>query len=201
MCSGGSNSKQEQQAADQTRQQELNLMQQQLQRQMDQVSQVNSVLDPIISNGGTTPSEESATRSQLMDSLPAQFRSAKGQINQDLVARGIVGGTNAGSGDIARNFGQLDAMEAGLQQRGMTDILLQKANLLRQALAAKMGVANLFGNNTSMFNTGGINALNSGVTAAKNADASAFNPWGAILGAGLSLGGKALGNELPGVFG
>lgn len=182
MCSGG-NSKQEMQSADAQRAQENALMQQQLQMQMDQISGVNSILDPIISAGGMLPSQQSALTSLALNAIPQQFNNIAGQINQNLVARGITGGSNAGSGDIARNFGQLGAMEAGLQQQSLSQIQLQKQQQLMQALGAKMGVANLFGSNTNMFNQGASSALNSGVTAANNADQAQTSFMGSLLGA------------------
>src|SRR5581483_8215116 len=182
MCSGG-NSKQEMQQADAQRAQENQLMQQQLQMQMDQIGGVNSILDPIISAGGMLPSQQSALTSLALNSIPQQFNNVAGQINQNLVARGITGGQNAGSGDIARNFGQLGAMEAGLQQQSLSQIQLQKQQQLMQALGAKMGVANLFGQNTGMFNQGANSALNSGVTAANNADQAMTSFMGSLMGA------------------
>lgn len=182
MCSGG-NSKQEMQSADAQRAQENQLMQQQLQMQMDQIAGVNSILDPIISAGGMLPSQQSALTSLALNNVPQQFNNVAGQINQNLVARGITGGSNAGSGDIARNFAQLGAMEAGLQQQSLSQIQLQKQQQLMQALGAKMGVANLFGQNTGMFNQGAQSALGSGVSAANNADQASTSMWGSILGA------------------
>lgn len=182
MCSGG-NSKAEMQQADSQRAQENTLMQQQLQMQMDQIAGVNSILDPIISAGGMLPSQQSALTSLALNNVPQQFNNVAGQINQNLVARGITGGSNAGSGDIARNFAQLGAMEAGLQQQSLSQIQLQKQQQLMQALGAKMGVANLFGQNTGMFNQGAQSALGSGVSAANNADQASTSMWGSILGA------------------
>jgi len=46
--------------------------------------------------------------SLVMNNIPAQFRGIQGNINNQLVARGITGGqSGAGSGDVARQFGQL----------------------------------------------------------------------------------------------
>ena len=183
MCSGGGNSKAEQQSADQQRAQENALMQQQLQMQMNQIASVNASLDPIIANGGMSQDQQAALTSLALNNIPQQFNNVAGQINQNLVARGITGGGMAGSGDIARNFGQLGAMEAGLQQQSLSNIQIQKQQQLMQALGAKMGVANLFGQNTGTFNSGAQQALGSGVTAAGNADTANASMWGSILGA------------------
>lgn len=198
MCSGGGNSKSEMDQANAVRQQELNTMQQQLAMQMNQINSVNSVLDPIIANGGMSPSQQAAMQSLVLNSLPQQMNNAVGQLNQNLVARGITGGTNAGGGLAAQGFGQLAAMEGALQQQGLSNIQVQKGQQLMQALGAKMGVANMFGNNVSGFNAGGLGALNSGVTAAHNADQAQSGLFGSLIGAGLGLGSKALGNWNPG---
>lgn len=182
ICKGG-NSKAEMNRAHTLQQQEMALMQQQLQNQMNQIGQVNAVVDPIIKNGGMTPEEETAMKSITMNTLPQTFNNAVGQINNQLVQRGITGGGMAGSGDIARNFGSLAAMEGQLQQQGLSDIQIQKANLLRQALGAKMGVAGMFGQNTGMFNQGSTNALNAGVNAANNADQAQSSFMGSLFGA------------------
>jgi hypothetical protein len=164
-------------------------MRQQLGLQMGQINQVNSVIDPMIAEGGMSPGEESALTSLAVNQLPQDFRQTEGMINQNLAARGISGGTGgAGSGDIGRQFGNLGAMEDYLKNTALTNVQLQKASQLRNLLGIKMGVANMFGQNTGMFNSGGLNALNSGVTAAHNADMASTGMWGALLGAGVNLG-------------
>lgn len=197
MCKGD-NSKAEQAAADAQRAQQNQLMQQQLQMQMQQLQGVNSVLDPIIQAGGMSPGQESALTSLAINQLPQDFRQTQGAINQSLVARGISGGAGgAGSGDIARNFGQLGAMEDYMKGTALSNIQVQKQQQLMQALGAKMGVAGMFGQNTGLFNQGMLGSLNSGVTAANNADQAATSWMGPVFGALGSLGGAAIG-KLPG---
>jgi hypothetical protein len=82
---------------------------------------------------------------QLTNGSPAQFGALQGQINNSLVARGITGGSNAGGGQIAQNYGQLGALEGQTQQAGLSAIQSQKYQQLMQAVGAKMGVAGLTG--------------------------------------------------------
>lgn len=188
----GDHSSQEQSNADQLRQQENNLMQQQLQMQMKQLSGVNAAVDPIIAQGGMSPQQQASETAQMMNNLPAQFQGIQGNINQQLVSRGMTGGGMAGSGDVARNFGSLGAMEAGLQQQGLMGIQQQKYQQLMQAIGAKMGVAGMFGNNVGGFNSGTMGAMNAGVTAANNADQAQTSWLGPMMGALGSLGGAAI---------
>jgi len=112
------------------------------------------------------------------------------------VARGITGGQNAGSGDIARNFGQLGAMQAALQQQGAIGTAetmnQQRLGLLQNDLGLKLGIANQYGGNIGTFNSGASNALNSGVTAANNVDQAATSWMGPVFGALGGLGGSLI---------
>lgn len=181
----GDHSAKEQSNADAIRQQQFDLMQKQL-------SGVNAVLDPLIASGGMTPQQQAAMTSIALNDIPQQFKGVQGNINEQLVARGITGGGMAGSGDIARNFGALGAMEAGLQQQSLSNIQMQKQQQLMQALGIKSGL-------TGMFNQGGLSALSSGVTAANNADQASASFWGPLLGAVGSIGGASIGKG--GIFG
>lgn len=194
----GGHSSDEQKAADALRQQELDLSKQQLGLQQQQISGVNSILDPLIAQGGMSKEQQAALTSQLMNNIPQQFRGIQGQISNQLAARGISGGQFAGSGDIARQFGGLGAMEAGLQQSGIENIQQQKAQQLFSALGAKMGVAGMYGQNTGLFNQGALGALGSGVTAANNADQAATSWMGPVFGALGSIGGGLAGGLASG---
>lgn len=192
----GGASKAEQAAADKMRESQTGLMQQALGMQNMQLGAVNKVLDPMIANGGLAPGVESAMTSQVMNNIPAQFRGVQGNINNQLVARGITGGqAGAGGGDVARQFGQLGAMQAALQQQGLTDIQLQKQGALMGDLGLKMGIGSQFGQNVSGFNQGALGSLGQGVTAANNADQASTGLWGSLIGAGASLGSGYLGRK------
>lgn len=189
-CKGGA-SKAEQANADALRAREADLMGQSLNAQLKQLDAVNSVVDPMIAQGGMSQEQQAAMTSLLMNQLPQTFNNIQGQINQNLVARGISGGpTGAGSGDIARNFGQLGAMEGQIQQQGLANIQLQKAQQLQNLLGLKLGIGSQYGQNTQLFNQGTLGALNAGVTAANNADQASTGLWGSIIGSAAGLGGK-----------
>jgi hypothetical protein len=175
----GDASKAEQGAADSLRQQELNLMQQQLQM-------VNPTIQSIIQNGGMLPQQQAAMTSLALNQLPADFNRAIGDVQNNLMARGITGGGMAGSGDVGRNFGSLYAFEDALKQNALSNIQLAKGQGLNQALGMGLGL-------TNMFNTGAGSALGHGVTAAGNVDQAQSAFWGSLIGAGASLGSAAMG--------
>jgi len=195
----GGHSFNEQQQADKLRQQELDLSKQQLGLQQQQIGGINAVLDPLIAQGGMSKDQQAALTSQLMNNIPQQFRGIQGQITNQLAARGISGGQFAGSGDIARQFGGLGAMEAGLQQSGLENIQNQKAQQLFQALGTKAGIAGLYGQNTSLFNQGAIGTLGASVGAANNADQAQTSWMGPVFGGLGAIGGGAFGKG--GIFG
>jgi len=188
----GGHSAAEQSNADSLRKEEFALMGKQLALQQGQFDAVNAAVNPIIAAGGMSPQQQASETAMFMNNLPAQFRGLEGNINQQLVARGMTGGGMAGSGDVARNFGSLGAMEAGLQQQGMLGIQQQKYQQLMQAVGAKMGVAGMFGNNVGGFNSGTVGSLNAGVNAAQNADASSVSWMGPLFGALGAVGGGGM---------
>lgn len=198
-CKGDS-SKAEQQRADNIQQQDLAIQQQQLNAQLAQLQGVNAAVDPIISSiiSGQTPTVlaplESSLTASYMNLLPATYRAGMAQINNNLVARGLTGGTNAGGGGVAGNFGALTAALAAQQQQGATDtaqaLNAQKLQLLGNSLNAKMGLASQYGQNVGTFGSGVTGALNAGVQAAGNADAAATSWMGPVFGA---LGGTSFG--------
>lgn len=199
VCKGGA-SRAEQAAADQQRATQNQLAQQQLNMQMGQLNSVNSTLDPMIANGGLAPGVQNAMTSLVMNQLPQTFNQAQGQINNNLVARGITGGQmGAGGGAAAQQYGQLAAMQGALQQQGLSNIQLQKQGALMGDLGLKMGVGSQFGQNIGTFNQGASNALNSGVTAANNADQASTGLWGSLIGGAAGLGSSAIGRG--GIFG
>jgi hypothetical protein len=135
---------------------------------------------------------QNTLNAQVINGIPQQFQNIQGQLNNSLVARGMTGGQMAGSGGVAQGFGQLGAMEAGLQQQGLANVQIQKANLLNNALAAKMGIAGMYGQNTGLFNQGSLGALGQGVTAANNADQAQSGFWGSVIGGALGIPKMAL---------
>jgi len=192
-CKGGHSSS-EQQQADKLRTQEFELTQQQLGLQNQVLGGVSSQLNQIIQSGGMSPQQQAALTSLAMNNLPAQYAGLQGQISNQLTARGISGGQfGAGSGDIARQFGALGAMEAGQQQQALSNIQIQKQQQLMQALGMSLGVAGAYGGNVGTFNSGTIGALGAGVNAAQNADTASTSWMGPVFGALGSLGGGFLG--------
>lgn len=213
----GGASKTEQQAADQQRTQENQLTKQQLDLQMkqlgmqqNQLNSVNAAVDPTIQQilGGNTPGVlqplQSALTASYMNQLPNTYRNAIGNINQNLVARGLSGGQNAGGGGIGQDFGYMTAMLGQEQQAGAinTAETMSQANLglLQNDLGLKLGVANQFGGmagqygaNVGGFNQGALGALGQGVQAARNVDEAQTSWMGPVFGAIGSLGGAAIG--------
>src|SRR5690349_20076219 len=92
----GDHSSAEQANADQQRAMENQLMQPQLSMQMGQLKGVNAAVDPIIAAGGMSQQQQAALTSQVMNNIPQQFQGIQGNINNQLVARGMTGGANAG---------------------------------------------------------------------------------------------------------
>jgi len=142
----------------------------------------------IIANGGLTPEAQSALTAQSINSLPQTYNNLYGQLSQQLVARGVTGGQNAGGGDIARTFGSLGAQEAGQAQQDVFNI----AGLKQQGLNAALGIGT-----TQMGQAGsaGTQALGSATTAAGNADQASTGFWGSLFGA-LGAAGAGIGGGL-----
>jgi hypothetical protein len=196
----GDHSAAEQKAADQQRALETNLMQQQLGMQMGQLSSVNATVNPMIANGGLTPQMQSALQANLVNKLGTGAQQMMGNLNQNLVARGLTGGTSgAGGGGVASGFGALYSALAGQQQQGQFDIANLQQQSLMNELGIKMGIGSQFGNNTGTFTQGAGQALSQGVTAANNADQAATSWMGPVFGALGSVGGASLGKG--GIFG
>jgi len=189
----GSNSKNEQKAADATRTDQASKTNAALAQQQGYMKPVDEMTSQIMANGGLTPGMESAMTAQYMNNIPAQFRGIAGNINNQQVARGMVGGQmGAGSGDVARQFGALGAAQAGAQQEGFLNTQFAKQQGMQQAMAARMGLGQMAGQNVSGFNQGTIGALGQGVTAGNNADQASTGLWGSLIGAAGALGGGAL---------
>lgn len=132
-------------------------------------------------------------RSNALNQIGAGEQQAIGSINQNLVARGITGGQNAGSGDIARNYGALQQGLLGQTAQSLNDIQLAKGQGLNNALNTALGVGGLYGNQALGFGSQGVSALGSGVQAANNADQATTGFWGSLVGGLAGLGGAALG--------
>lgn len=203
----GDHSSAEQAAADQRRTMEDQLMQQQLGLFKQQMGQVNSVLNPMIAQGGLPPAVEAAMRSQALNEMGQQFKGGVGEMNQALVARGMTGGPMAGAGGVAQGFGALNALQAGLQTNALNQIQMDKYGALMNELGMKMGIGSQFGGMAGGFNQGGGQALGQGVQAAYNADQAATSFWGPMLGAlgsvgaGVATGGMSNLGKGVGFFG
>lgn len=189
----GGNSQQEMQRANQLEDQRNQLMTQQLQMQQQQLAIANPVLKQIIQAGGMLPAQEAAMRTQALQGLGQQYSNLQGQLGQALTARGITGGQFAGGGDIARNFGQLGALEAGQQSELLNQIQLAKGQGLNQALGTTLGEAGMFGSQATGFGGQGVNALGIGQQAGKAADEASTGFWGSMFGALGSLGSAGIG--------
>jgi len=193
----GSASAAEQKRADAVNTDQQAKTNQALAQQQGYMKPVDDLTSQIMANGGLTQGMESAMTAQYMNNIPAQFRGVAGNINNQLTARGISGGQmGAGGGDVARQFGALGAAQAGAQQEGFLNTQFAKQQGLQQAMAAKMGLGQLAGQNISGFNQGTMSSLGQGVTAANNKDQAGTALWGSLIGAAGGLGSAALG-RLP----
>jgi hypothetical protein len=106
----------------------------------------------------------------------------------------MTGGNNAGAGGVAGSFGALTADLGSLQQQGSTNVQMAKAQGLNNAMNTTLGIGNMYGQNLNTFNSGASSALNSGVTAANNADQASTSWMGPVFGAlGSAAGGWANG--------
>ena len=194
-CHKGGNSKEEMARANQLSQQQLALQQQQFALQNKQLGMVNPVLQQIISAGGLLPEQEAAMRSAAMAQTGQGENQAIGQINQALLARGITGGQNAGSGDIARNYGALEQGLLGQQAASLQNIQLAKGQGLNNALNTALGVGGLYGSQAVSLGGQGVNALGIGQQAANAADQASTGFWGSLVGGLTGLGSAYLGNR------
>ena len=146
----------------------------------------------LIQNKGMLPEQEAALRSQAMAMTGSTEKDIVGQLNSSLVARGITGGGNAGSGDIARNFGGLESGLAGMRANLEQGIQLQKTQGLQGALGMELGAGSTLLGGAMGFGGQGVSALGSGVTAANNADQASTALWGSLIGGLAGLGGDAM---------
>lgn len=186
----GGNSQSEMQRANQISSQQLGLQQQQLQLQQNQLGMVNPQLQQIIANGGMLPAQQAAMTSNALNQIGAGEQQAVGAINQNLVARGITGGQNAGSGDIARNYGALQQGLLGQTAQSLNDIQIAKGQGLNNALNTALGIGGMYGQQATSFGGQGVSALGAGVQAANNADQAQTGFWGSLIGGLTGLGGN-----------
>jgi hypothetical protein len=188
----GGNSQQEMDKANQLSQQQLQLMQQQFAMQQKQLGMVNPSLNAIIQNGGMLPQTEAAANTQATQGLARQYQALQGQLGQQLTARGITGGNNAGAGAVASGFGQLGAMEAGQQSDLLNQIQLGKGQQLQSALSLGLGEGGMFGSQATTLGGQGVSALGIGQQAGQAADQASTAFWGSLMGGLSSLGGAAI---------
>lgn len=185
-CKG--EAKQQMQIENQQMQLQNSLQQQQLGMQQGQINQVNPTLRAMIANGGLTPQALAALQANTINQLPQQYNQLYGNLSNQLVQRGITGGDNAGSGDIARNFGALGAQEAGQAQQGQFNIANLQQQGLMGALQTSLGVGGQYGQNIGTFGSGANSAGSSATSAAETANQSSFgNIFGSIFGGLTSM--------------
>lgn len=189
LCKGG-NSQAEMGKANTLSQEQLGIMQQQLALQTNQLNMVNPSLQAIIQNGGMLPQQEAAMRTQAMQGLGQQYSNLTGQLSSQLAARGITGGQNAGGGQIASQFGQLGALEAGQQSDLLNQIQLAKGQGLQNAIGLGLGEGQMFGSQALGFGGQGVSALGIGQQAANAADQAQTGFFGSLIGGLAGLGGN-----------
>lgn len=188
----GGNSQAEMNRANNISSQQLAMQQQQLALQQKQLGMVNPSLQQIIGNGGMLPAQQAAMTSLAMNSLPQTYNNAIGQINQNLVARGISGGNMAGGGGAAQEYGALYSQMGNQQQNMLENIQLAKGQGLENALNTALGIGGMYGSQAMGFGNQGVSALGSGVQAAQNADQNQTGFWGSLIGGLAGVGGSAI---------
>jgi hypothetical protein len=161
------------------------LAQQQLNLQQQQLGNFNNFLGQLQQGGGFMPGVQSALTSQALNSLPQQYNNLFGQLSNQLVQRGVIGGQNAGGGQVASQFGSLGSQEAGQQAQLLSQIPILGQQNLTQAQGMGLGVASQYGQNVGSFNQGASSAGSSTVSAAGAADQASTGFWGSLFG-GLS---------------
>lgn len=189
----GSNSQSQMKLADQLSAQQNQLMQQQLAMQQNQLSMVNPSLNAIIQNGGMLPAQQAAMTTQAIQGLGQQYQGLEGQLGQQLAARGVTGGQNAGGGDIAKGYGSLMSAEAGQQSNLLNNIQLSKQQGLFQAMGESLGIGGMYGQQATSFGGQAVNALGVGQQAAGQADQASTGFWGSLMGALGGVGAAAAG--------
>ena len=189
----GGNSKQEMNRADQLQQQQLDLQNRMFGLQQQQIGMVNPTIQSIIQQGGLTPQAEAAMRTQALQGLGQQYAGMEGQLAQQLAARGITGGNMAGGGQIASQFGQLGAMEAGQQSNLLNNIQLAKQQGLYQAMGTALGIGSQYGSQATAAGGQSVGALGAGVNAAQSADQATTGFWGSLMGGLAGLGSAGIG--------
>lgn len=189
----GGNSQQEMQTANQVSAQQLATQNKMLNDMFAEIGITNPQIKDIINNGGLDAKTEAAMRSSAMAQTGQQAQQAIGAINQNLVARGITGGTNAGSGDIARNYGALEQGLLGQQAQNLQGIQQFKAQNLNTALGMGLQTASLFGGQGLGAGQQGVGALGIGQQAANAADQASTGFWGSLVGGLAGLGSAGIG--------
>jgi hypothetical protein len=152
------------------------IAQQQLAQQREIMGTVLPGIQRIIASGGMLPEQQAAMTSIAMNTLPQTYNDLFGKLSQQLTARGVTGGQNAGGGDIARQFGALGAQEAGTQANLLEQIQIQKGSGLMQALGLGSSTGQGFGQQ-------GVAANATAQQAANAADQASTGFWGSLFGA------------------
>jgi len=193
--------------AQQQRTQELQMQTDAFNRQMTQLSQLQSQLSPYLSaqGQGYTPEQMATMRSQFLNTNAQQFQNAGQSVREALMARGGGMGDMPISGDYTRGIASLMGAAASSQAQGLLGLQQQNA---MQALQNKMAAAGILsGNAQTLTGTQGVgeqgasSALQSYITARNSGLMQQFmGGLGAGLGAaatggisaGLSQAGKSL---------
>lgn len=152
------------------------IAQQQLGMQQNVMNTVLPTIKNIIAGGGMLPGQEQTMNAIALNTLPQQYQNLYGQLGQELVARGVTGGNNAGGGQIASQFGSLGAQEASTATQALEGVQMAKMSGLQNAL----GMGGGFG---MQYGTQGTTANSTAQQAAGQADQASTGFWGSLFGA------------------
>lgn len=165
----GDNSKAQEQISNQ-------IAQQQLQMQQNVMNTVLPTIKNIIAGGGMLPGQESTMNAIALNTTAQNYNNLYGKLGQELTARGVTGGQEAGGGAIARQFGALGAAEAGQATTALENVQMAKMQGLQSALGMGGGFGMQYGQQ-------GISANSTAQQAANAADQASTGFWGSLFGA------------------
>lgn len=187
-------------AAEEQRQLNNRLMQEQLAMQRNILSQIQGGVGQFLTEEGQGFDDATlaALRGQAIEAVPAQFDDARKRLMVALTRKGGMGGNLPVSGDFLKGLGAFEAEQEKTKAGMLRDVTVQNALQKLQnrfnSANALLGVGAQF--DPSQFTSGAASALGSRVNAANAADRPGFfgqlgGAFAGALGQGLGRGASA----------